>query len=147
MLPNVTSKFPAFSPGTAIRGQYEERGKQRSAFFRELLPPFPGKGVTGARNGIICPGIPANERVSFPRYLPLIPEPSFVFLVGQPFKDNDNNPFPVTGNRIHQPPAFKEIVFPEIIDPVPGDIGFGDLALWDLDPTKCIESKRIEDFV
>ena len=40
-----------------------------------------------------------------------------------------------------------EIVFPEIIDPVPGGIGFWDQALWDLDPAECIERERIERFI
>jgi hypothetical protein len=77
----------------------------------------------------------------------LIPEPSLVFLVGQPFKDQGNDRFPITSNRVHQPPVFMKIEFPEIIDPVPGDICFGDQALWDLYPTECIESERIECFV
>ena len=34
-----------------------------------------------------------------------VPEPTFIFLVGQPFNDQGNHLFAITGNRIHQAPA------------------------------------------
>jgi len=64
--------------------------------------------------------------------------------MGEPFDDHSDDPVPVTGNGIHQPPVLWEIELPEIIDAIGYPVRFWDQAFWYVDTTEGVFCNRIE---